>query len=136
MSTRGTDRRLNTFVTTNRAGKIKHIGLSECSASTLRRANAVHPISALQVEYSPFTLDIEFPDVGLKKTARELGVTIVAYSPLGRGLLTGKYVSKKSVHRLYTCPYNFNRNHRTISRKAISGAVSQGVSQANPAKAH
>jgi len=76
-----------------KAGKIKHIGLSECSASTLRRANAVHPISALQVEYSPFTLDIEFPDVGLKKTARELGVTIVAYSPLGRGLLTGKYKS-------------------------------------------
>lgn len=77
-----------------RAGKIKHIGLSECSASTLRRANAVHPISALEVEYSPFTLDIEFPDVGLKKTALELGVTIVAYSPLGRGLLTGKYVSR------------------------------------------
>lgn len=51
---------------------------------------------ALQVEYSPFTLDIEFPDVVLKKTARELGVTIVAYSPLGRGLLTGKYVSKNS----------------------------------------
>ncbi|EJD05613.1 Aldo/keto reductase [Fomitiporia mediterranea MF3/22] len=74
-------------------GKIRHIGLSECSASTLRRAHAVHPIAALQVEYSPFTLDIEFPEVNLLKTARELGVTIVAYSPLGRGLLTGQYKS-------------------------------------------
>ena len=72
---------------------MKYIGLSECSADTLRRAHAVHPISALQVEYSPFTLDIEDEKIALLKTARELGVTIVAYSPLGRGLLTGKYVS-------------------------------------------
>ena len=75
---------------------MKYIGLSECSADTLRRAHAVHPISALQVEYSPFTLDIEDEKIGLLKTARELGVTIVAYSPLGRGLLTGKYVSTYS----------------------------------------
>lgn len=59
---------------------------------TLRRAHAVHPISALEVEYSPFTLDIEEEQVGLLKAARELGITIVAYSPLGRGLLTGQYV--------------------------------------------
>ncbi|KZT68421.1 Aldo/keto reductase [Daedalea quercina L-15889] len=72
-------------------GKVKYLGLSECSADTLRRAHAVHPIAALQVEYSPFTLDIEDDKIGLLKTARELGVTIVAYSPLGRGLLTGKY---------------------------------------------
>ncbi|KAF7799798.1 hypothetical protein EIP86_011040 [Pleurotus ostreatoroseus] len=76
-----------------KAGRVKYIGLSECSADTLRRAHAVHPISALQVEYSPFTLDIEDETIGLLKTARELGVTIVAYSPLGRGLLTGKYSS-------------------------------------------
>lgn len=76
-----------------RAGKIKYLGLSECSASTLRRAHAVHPISALQVEYSPFTLDIEDEKIGLLKTARELGVTIIAYSPLGRGLITGQYKS-------------------------------------------
>ncbi|KAI0371350.1 Aldo/keto reductase [Pilatotrama ljubarskyi] len=69
-------------------GKVKYIGLSE---ATLRRAHAVHPISALQVEYSPFTLDIEDPDVGLLKAARELGIKIIAYSPLGRGLLTGRY---------------------------------------------
>jgi len=53
----------------------------------------VHPISALQVEYSPFTLDIEDDKVALLKTARELNITIVAYSPLGRGLLTGQYKS-------------------------------------------
>ncbi|KAJ6602385.1 NADP-dependent oxidoreductase domain-containing protein [Mycena vulgaris] len=74
-------------------GKVKYLGLSECSAKALRRAHAVHPISALQIEYSPFVLDIEDPKVALLKTARELGVTIVAYSPLGRGLLTGQYKS-------------------------------------------
>ena len=79
-----------------RAGKVKHIGLSEISASTLRRAHAVHPISAIEVEYSPFTLDIEDETIGLLKTARELGVKIVAYSPLGRGLITGRYVSQSS----------------------------------------
>ena len=80
------------MLTCFRAGKVKYIGLSEISASTLRRAHAVHPISAIQVEYSPFTLDIEEESIGLLKTARELGVKIVAYSPLGRGLLTGRYV--------------------------------------------
>jgi aryl-alcohol dehydrogenase-like predicted oxidoreductase len=53
----------------------------------------VHPIQAVQIEYSPFTLDIEKPETGLLEAARELGVTIVAYSPLGRGMLTGKYTS-------------------------------------------
>ncbi|KAI9062204.1 Aldo/keto reductase [Trametes sanguinea] len=74
-----------------KAGKVKYLGLSEVSESTLRRAHAVHPISAIEVEYSPFTLDIEDPKVGLLKAARELGVTVVAYAPLGRGLITGKY---------------------------------------------
>ncbi|KAJ7666382.1 Aldo/keto reductase [Mycena rosella] len=74
-------------------GKVKYIGLSEVSASTLRRAHAVHPIAAVQVEYSPFTLDIEDPKINLLNTARELGVKIVAYSPLGRGLLTGQFKS-------------------------------------------
>ncbi|KAJ7174621.1 NADP-dependent oxidoreductase domain-containing protein [Mycena filopes] len=76
-----------------KAGKVKHLGLCEVSASTLRRAHAVHPIAAVQVEYSPFTLDIEDPSINLLNTARELGVKIVAYSPLGRGLLTGQYKS-------------------------------------------
>ncbi|KAJ7128732.1 NADP-dependent oxidoreductase domain-containing protein [Mycena epipterygia] len=74
-------------------GKIKYLGLSEVSASTLRRAHAVHPIAAVEVEYSPFTLDIEDPKINLLATARELGVKIVAYAPLGRGLLTGQYKS-------------------------------------------
>jgi aryl-alcohol dehydrogenase-like predicted oxidoreductase len=52
----------------------------------------VYPISALQVEYSPFSLDIEDPKIDLLRTARELGVTIVAYSPLGRGILSGSIV--------------------------------------------
>ena len=75
------------------AGKVKFLGLSEVSAETLRRAHAVHPITALQVEYSPFTLDIEDPKTAVLQTARELGVKIVCYSPVGRGLLTGKIVS-------------------------------------------
>ncbi|CAM4987979.1 unnamed protein product, partial [Rotaria socialis] len=75
------------------AGKIKFIGLSECSSDTLRRAYAVHPISAVQIEYSPFSLDIEHEEISLLKTCRELGVSIVCYSPLGRGLLTGQITS-------------------------------------------
>ena len=70
--------------------KIKYIGLSEVSEKTLRRAHAVHPIAALQIEYSPFVLDIEHPDVGLLSACQELGIAVVAYSPLGRGLLTGR----------------------------------------------
>jgi aryl-alcohol dehydrogenase-like predicted oxidoreductase len=76
-----------------KAGKVKYLGLSECSANDLRRAHLVHPIAAIQVEYSPFCLDIEYETVRLLETARELGVKIIAYSPLGRGLLTGQYRS-------------------------------------------
>jgi aryl-alcohol dehydrogenase-like predicted oxidoreductase len=72
-------------------GKVKYLGLSECSAATLRRAHKVHPITAVQVEYSPWTLDHENND--LIKTCRELGVSIVAYSPLGRGFLSGQIKS-------------------------------------------
>jgi aryl-alcohol dehydrogenase-like predicted oxidoreductase len=69
-------------------GKVKYIGLSEVNSATLRRAHEIHPIAALQVEYSPFTLDIEDPKLNLLQTARELGVAVIAYSPLGRGLFT------------------------------------------------
>lgn len=74
-------------------GKVKHIGVSEISASALRRAHAVHPIAALQVEYSPVMLDIEADSgkLALFRTAKELGIAVVAYSPLGRGLLTGSF---------------------------------------------
>ncbi|KAH8811190.1 putative aldo-keto reductase [Xylogone sp. PMI_703] len=74
-------------------GKIKYLGLSECSAESLRRAYKVHPITAVQLEYSPFFMDIEHPNINLIQTCRELGVAVVAYSPLGRGLLTGKFRS-------------------------------------------
>ena len=68
-------------------GKIKYLGLSEVSSATLRRAHKVHPISAVQVEYSPFSLEVE--TLNLLATCRELGVAVVAYSPLGRGMFTG-----------------------------------------------
>ncbi|KAI9751369.1 MAG: hypothetical protein M4579_006110 [Chaenotheca gracillima] len=74
-------------------GKINYLGLSEVSSATLRRAHAVHPISAVQMEYSPFALEIEDPQIELLKTCRELGVSVVAYSPLGRGVMTGQYKS-------------------------------------------
>jgi aryl-alcohol dehydrogenase-like predicted oxidoreductase len=70
-------------------GKIKYLGLSEISSDTLRRAQKVHKITAVQVEYSPFALDIESKQIDLLKTCRELGVAVVAYSPLSRGMLTG-----------------------------------------------
>lgn len=69
------------------AGKVKHLGLSECSPEDLRRAHAVHPITALQSEWSLWSRDIEDEVVA---TARELGIGLVPYSPLGRGFLTGQ----------------------------------------------
>jgi aryl-alcohol dehydrogenase-like predicted oxidoreductase len=68
-------------------GKIRHIGLSEASASTVRRAVKVHPVAALQTEYSLWTRD---PEHEILATCRELGIGFVAYSPLGRGFLTGQ----------------------------------------------
>ncbi|KRF18849.1 aldo/keto reductase [Nocardioides sp. Soil797] len=67
-------------------GKVRHLGLSEASAETIRRAHAVHPVTALQSEYSLFTRDVEDE---ILPTLRELGIGLVPYSPLGRGLLTG-----------------------------------------------
>lgn len=86
-----------------RQGKVKYLGLSECSADTLRRASVIHPIAAIQLEYSPFELDLERNDV--LKTSRELGIKIIAYSPLGRGLLTGRYVSALEVCDVATSLY-------------------------------
>ncbi|MDQ6522055.1 aldo/keto reductase [Nocardioides sp. LHD-245] len=68
------------------AGKVRHLGLSEASADTIRRAHAVHPVTALQTEYSLFTRDLEDE---ILPTVRELGIGLVPYSPLGRGILTG-----------------------------------------------
>ncbi|KAK0351902.1 hypothetical protein LTR91_025383 [Friedmanniomyces endolithicus] len=71
-------------------GKIKYIGLSECTSDSVRRACKVAHIDAVQMEYSPFSLDIESDQIGMLKTCRELGVAIVAYSPIGRGMLGGQ----------------------------------------------
>lgn len=70
------------------AGKIRHIGLSECSVQTLRRACAVHPVAAVQSEYSLWSRE---PENGILAACRELGVGFVAYSPLGRGFLAGNF---------------------------------------------
>ena len=67
-------------------GKVRYLGLSEAGSQTIRRAHAVHPISALQTEYSLWTRD---PEGDLLATCRELGIGFVPYSPLGRGFLTG-----------------------------------------------
>jgi aryl-alcohol dehydrogenase-like predicted oxidoreductase len=75
-------------------GKVRYLGLSEASPETIRRAHAVHPISALQSEYSLWTRD---PEDGPLRTCRELGIGFVAYSPLGRGFLTGQIRSPEDV---------------------------------------
>jgi aryl-alcohol dehydrogenase-like predicted oxidoreductase len=72
------------------AGKVRHIGLSEAAAETIRRAHAVHPITAVQTEYSLWTRDAEADVI---PTCRELGIGFVAYSPLGRGFLSGRFSS-------------------------------------------
>jgi aryl-alcohol dehydrogenase-like predicted oxidoreductase len=72
------------------AGKVRHLGLSEASAATIRRAHAVHPITAVQTEYSLWTRDVE---AEILPTLRELGIALVAYSPLGRGFLAGRFTN-------------------------------------------
>ena len=73
-----------------RRGKVRHLGLSEASPATVRRAHAVHPLAAVQNEYSLWTRD---PEEALLPTLRELGIALVAYSPLGRGFLAGRFRS-------------------------------------------
>jgi aryl-alcohol dehydrogenase-like predicted oxidoreductase len=75
-------------------GKVRYLGLSEAAADTIRRAHAVHPIAALQTEYSLWTRDIEEE---ILPTVRELGIGFVAYSPLGRGFFTGQYKSQEDM---------------------------------------
>jgi len=85
------------------AGKVRFLGLSECSAATLRRAHAVHAISAVQIEYSLFSRE---PEEELIPTCCELGVGVVAYSPLGRGILTGRITETETLSNL-----DFRRFH-------------------------
>src|SRR3954454_5360156 len=76
------------------AGKVRFLGLSEASPDTIRRAHAVHPITALQTEYSLFTRDLEDE---ILPTIRELGIGFVAYSPLGRGFLSGAFKTPQDI---------------------------------------
>ena len=76
------------------AGKVRHIGLSEASAQTIRRAHAVHPIAAVQTEYSLWTRDV---DSEILPALNELGIALVAYSPLGRGFLSGRFTSTEEL---------------------------------------
>ena len=85
------------------AGKVKHLGLSEASAATIRRAHATHPISALQSEYSLWTRD---PEGEILDTCRELGIGFVSYSPLGRGFLAGRFSGPDDL-----AEDDFRRNH-------------------------
>ena len=86
-----------------RAGKIRHIGLSECSVATLRRAATVHRIAAVQTEYSIWSRE---PELQMLAACRELGTSFVAYSPLGRGFLAGNF------RRLDELPANDNRRNQ------------------------
>jgi aryl-alcohol dehydrogenase-like predicted oxidoreductase len=85
------------------AGKVRHLGLSEAAPATIRRAHAVHPITALQTEYSLWTRD---PEDEVLPTVRELGIGFVAYSPLGRGFLSGRIRSVDDLD-----PDDFRRDH-------------------------
>ena len=76
-------------------GKVRHIGLSEAAPETIRRAHAVHPITALQTEYSMWTRDPS--ENGVLQTCRDLGIGFVAYSPLGRGFLSGRFTSPEEL---------------------------------------
>ena len=86
-----------------KAGKVRYLGLSEAAPRTIRRANAVHPISALQTEYSLWSRDVEEE---ILPVVRELGIGFVAYSPLGRGFLTGRFQSFEDLP-----PDDNRRNH-------------------------
>jgi len=92
------------------AGKVRYLGLSEASADTLRRAHAVHPIAALQTEYSIWSRDIEDE---ILPTCRELGIGLVPYSPLGRGYLTGTVASAADL-----AEGDFRRTHARFSDEA------------------
>ncbi|EKX35269.1 hypothetical protein GUITHDRAFT_79953 [Guillardia theta CCMP2712] len=106
-------------------GKVKYVGLSECTAAELRAAHAVQPISAIQMEWSLQTRDIEKDIV---PTARELGVAIVAYSPLGRGLLSNTFKSRSDIKendwRRFNPRFseeNFDTNYQnTLKIKAVA----------------
>ncbi len=102
-----------------REGKVRHLGLSEAGPQTIRRAQSVHPIAALQTEYSLWSRD---PEQEILRTTRELGIGFVAYSPLGRGFLTGRFKRPEDLAsddwRRYSPRFqreNFERNLQLVA---------------------
>jgi len=121
-----------------RQGKVRHLGLSEASAETIRRAHAIHPITALQSEYSLWTRELE---ERILPTTRELGIGLVAYSPLGRGFLSGRFRSPEDIpegdfrrHNPRFQGENFKRN-LTIVERVREIAQEKGVTPAQLALA-
>jgi aryl-alcohol dehydrogenase-like predicted oxidoreductase len=113
------------------AGKVRYLGLSEASPETIRRAHAVHPITALQTEYSLWSRD---PEERILPTVRELGIGFVAYSPLGRGFLSGRFRSPSDFpeddfrrHHPRFQGENFDRNIELVER-VEEMAAEKGVS--------
>jgi aryl-alcohol dehydrogenase-like predicted oxidoreductase len=104
-----------------KAGKVRYLGLSEAAPETIRRAHAVHPIAAVQTEYSLWTRDVE--SNGVLDTTRALGIGFVPYSPLGRGFLTGRFKSPddlgeddmRKTHPRFQ-DENFARNRKLVDR--------------------
>ncbi|CAI7594540.1 unnamed protein product [Penicillium glandicola] len=135
------EKTMEAMVELKNAGKIKYVGLSECSAESLRRAHAVHPITAVQVEYSLFCRAIESPQIRLLETARELGVAIVCYSPLGNGFIANTIRIREDVKPEYARVYlpwlkeeNLEQNVAVVE-KIANIAASKGVSSAQLALA-
>ena len=93
------------------AGKVRHLGISEASSATIERAHAVHPVTALQSEYSLWTRD---PEDGVLETCRRLGIGFVAYSPLGRGFLTDEPANREG-----SAERDFRKGHPRFSGEAL-----------------
>jgi aryl-alcohol dehydrogenase-like predicted oxidoreductase len=113
-----------------RQGKVRFLGMSEAAPATIRRAHRVHPITALQTEYSLWTRD---PETEILSTVRELGIGFVAYSPLGRGFLAGRFARQDDIpendwrrHHPRFEGENFTRN-RVLARRVEGLAVARGL---------
>ena len=120
-------------------GKVLHIGLSEAAPETIRRAHAAHPITAVQTEYSLWTRDLE---AEILPTLRELGIGLVAYSPLGRGFLSGRFKSPDELdegdfraHAAPASPARTWRRNLALAAKVEELAAEKGVTPAQLALA-
>jgi aryl-alcohol dehydrogenase-like predicted oxidoreductase len=113
-----------------RQGKVRHLGLSEAGAETIRRAHAVHPITAVQTEYSLWTRDLEDE---ILPTLQELGIALVSYSPLGRGFLAGRFASSEELDegdfRRYGPRFTGDnaQHNRTLAERVSELAAEQGI---------